>query len=1048
MRKLATMLLCLLLAASQLWAQTTKTITGKVTDDKGAAIASASVSIVGSHASTITNAIGEFKISAKVGDEVIITAISFTNGKFKVGDKSSYNVALVSSASVMDEVMVTAVGTKTRKKEQGYNATNLKAAELTTAKPTNIASGLVGKVAGFEISATNGGVNPNYRLILRGARSFTGNNQALIVIDNVIVPSTLLGNLNPDDIADITILNGGSAAALYGTEGANGVMVITTKKGSRGVNTVKISNTTTIEQVAYFPQHQTKFGGGGSSYGVDANGNPFFSPRENQSYGPAYDGTVRNLGDPLEDGSQFTTTYAPKDDWKKFWNTGITNQTDFSISSGDQISTFYFSAQNVNTTGTTPHDVYNRVALTLAGTRKVTDKIDASYTLGYIQNRYDVVNSGTFATMYDNLNNTPANVPLTQFKDWRNNKFANPNGYYNPWYQNPYFSIDDNRNKTKNDYFRGSFDIKYTPLKWLDFTLRSGITTQSQTAKYYQEKFTYTPYALNSNGAIGGQKSNVLGNDEEYSYYTARFNSDFQIAAHKKVKNFTFNGMIGASLNQITTTAEDAYVSSLIIPNLYSLSNSVNNPVASNSSNISRKIGVYAEYKMGFKDYLFLRVTGRQDWVSYLNPGQYGFFYPGADLSFVVTDAIKGLRQVKWLDYLKLRTGLTGTGNVNYPTNSMILPTYGQANGYPFNGVGGYTVGGTLVDPNLTSEYTKGQEVGADFSLFKKMVDASVTWYHTRSDHQTLPVSISRATGFSSYYFNTGALLNTGVEARLAVNLITKKDLSVAVGGNYTYSDNSVESINSLLPQLGIATYSNAGSYAVAGHVFPVIMGNDYVRDPQGRVIVDAVTGRPTAGNALQILGNGATRNRLSLDLTVRFKQFHLYTLFEYRGGNKIYNVMGTSLDWSGDGIRTVAYDRKAFVFPNSSYADPSHPGSYIANTSVVVNDANDGFWADNDGTYNRGVASNYVTSGAFWKLRQLSISYDLPSSIVNKTKVVKAATFSVQGRNLFIWLPKSNLYTDPEYSDAGNDSNGIGLTGMSTSPPSRYYGFSLSLTF
>jgi len=161
-----------------------------------------------------------------------------------------------------------------------------------------------------------------------------------------------------------------------------------------------------------------------------------------------------------------------------------------------------------------------------------------------------------------------------------------------------------------------------------------------------------------------------------------------------------------------------------------------------------------------------------------------------------------------------------------------------------------------------------------------------------------------------------------------------------------------------------------------------------------------------------------------------------------------IYNSLGQSVDWSGVGIRTAMYDRKPFVFPNSVYEDPAHPGTYIANTNVVVNNANDGFWADNDGTYNRGVHSNYVTDGSFWKLRQLSISYDVPSKLLQKTKAIKGATISLQGRNLFLWLPKSNVYTDPEYSDAGNDSNGIGLTGMSSAPPSRYYGATITLTF
>lgn len=1025
-----------------------KTITGRIVGKDGLPIEGASIKIQGKTLGTATNAKGEFKISANAGDEILITAINFNPEKFKVGNKLYYETVLTASISLMEEIVVTAAGIKTKRKEQGYAATTIKADELTMAKPTNIASGLSGKVAGLEVSGTGGGVNPNYRLILRGQRSLLGNNQALIVLDNVIVPNAVLGNLNPEDVADITVLNGAGAVALYGSDASNGALIVTTKRGRKGTNIVKIANTTTLEQVAFFPKHQTKFGQGGSGYGTDGNGNPIYSPRENQSYGPAFDGSTRQLGDFLEDGSAFYTTYAAKDDWKKFWETGVTNQTDFSIASGDDVSTLFFSGQYVTTKGTTPNDKYNRIALRLNGTRKIlSDKITASYALNYVQNRYDVVTSSTFATMYDNLNNIAANVPITQFKDWRTNKFANPNGYFNPWYANPYFSIDNNRNKTRNDYLVGSLDLKYAPLKWIDFTWRTGLTTQNNSSKYSTDKFNYTTYALYTNASIGGTKSNIPGSVEDYSGYSTQLTSDLLIGLNKKTNDFTFNGIVAGGVRQNISKGVDGYVSGLVIPGLFNLSNTSNNPSVTSTDVTSRRMAVYGEIKIGYKNYLFLHATGRNDWVSVLNPNNWSFFYPAVDASFIATDAIGALRNIKWLDYLKVRGGISKVGNVNIGAYSL-QTTYGQYNGYPYSGAAGYTVGNRLIYPNIVPEFTQGGEVGIDFSLKKGLIDGSITWYSTNTTNQTVPVSISWTTGSSSYLMNTGETKNTGLETRLAVTPIKTKDWTVTVGGNYTYSDNKVVSINSLLPSLAISTYSNAGSYAVPGMVFPVIMGNDYARDPKGRVIVDAKTGRPQVDNAVRVLGNAATKDRLSLDLNVRWKQFRFYALFEYRGGNKIYNVLGTSLDWSGVGLRTAAYDRKAFVFPNSVYADPAHPGTYIDNKTVVVNNANDGFWADNDGTYNRGIASNYVTDGAFWKLRQASISYDLPASLVHKMKAFKAITISAQGRNLFLWLPKSNLYTDPEYSDAGNDSNGIGLTGMSSAPPSRFYGATLSFTF
>jgi hypothetical protein len=268
----------------------------------------------------------------------------------------------------------------------------------------------------------------------------------------------------------------------------------------------------------------------------------------------------------------------------------------------------------------------------------------------------------------------------------------------------------------------------------------------------------------------------------------------------------------------------------------------------------------------------------------------------------------------------------------------------------------------------------------------------------------------------------------------------------VTVGANYSHYNNKVISINPTLATLPIASYSSgAGSYAVPGYQFPVIMGTDYQRDPQGHVIVDGTTGLPLVNQKLQVLGNANVKDQVGLDATIRWRNFSLYALFEYRGGNKIYNAGGPTYDWSGTSIRTVAFNRERFIFPNS-VIDAGN-GKYVKNTSVLIQNGNgnDGFWTDQ--TENMGVTSNYLTSAAFWKLRQLSITYTVPAAMLRNNKVIKNITISAQGRNLFMWVPKSNIYTDPEFSDAGTASNGIGLTNLQA-PPSRYFGGTVSITF
>jgi TonB-dependent SusC/RagA subfamily outer membrane receptor len=296
--------------------------------------------------------------------------------------------------NLMNEVIVTAGGIKSKRKEIGTANTVVKPEQLIAGKSNSIAGGLQGKVAGLQISGTSGGVNPGFRLTLRGQRSLTGNNQALVVLDNVIVPNDILANLNPEDVEELVVLNGAGAAALYGSQASNGAVVITTKKGKKGATEVSFSNTTMFQTLSYFPKLQKKFGPGGTAYGTDANGKPLFSYLENQSYGPEFDGSKQPLGPALEDGSQDSSIYAYNPGHLKFWLTGITNQSDFSLQNGDEKSTFFLSGQYATTKGTTPGDQFNKTSVRVNGSRRLGNAIAATYSTSYIQNRYDIAYRG------------------------------------------------------------------------------------------------------------------------------------------------------------------------------------------------------------------------------------------------------------------------------------------------------------------------------------------------------------------------------------------------------------------------------------------------------------------------------------------------------------------------------------------------------------------------------------------------------------------------------------------------------------------------------
>lgn len=1045
-------LLLFVIGASNMSFAQQKTLVGKVLSaTEKYPIAGASITFPGFKRGSSTNDSGSFRIQVPSGvNKVLVSALGYKPQTMAIGSNNDLTIYLESvvDSSAEEIVVTTAGGIRTRKKEIGTAMTTITADVLTKGKATNIASGLQGKVPGMLISGVSGGVNPSYRIVLRGQRSLTGNNQALLVLDNVIVSNDVLGNLNPNDIEDITVLNGAGAAALYGSAASNGAVIVTTKKGKKGSTAITVQNTTTAEQVAFLPKLQKEFGAGGTAYGVDANGQPLYSYIENQSYGPKFNGQKVPIGAPLQDGTQDSTIYSYHDGHDRFWATGITNQTDLSISSGDDKSTTYAAGQYVHTTGTTPGDVYKRYSIRLNGTRQLLSNLTLDYNSNYVVNKYDITTQT--GTMYDQMLNMPGDVDVTKYKNWRTDKFAMEDNFYNPWYRNPYFTKDNWRQTATNTYLLATVGLKYSPIQGLDIVAREGLTYRNNYAKSLNGAFNYSSYRKSTDG-FG--KTDVVASVSDYNNTTRLLITDlFAQYRHNFGGDFTLNAIAGTQLTQRESKYVNVYGSGMLVP-VYNVSQATSTALGE-SDYQSRQIGVYGDVRLGYKGYLFLHGTGRNDWVSILNPPNNKFFYPSVDLSFIASEAISAIKNSNTISYLKLRAGWSKVGQVNLG-NSTDNGAYnlallaGQANGYPYNGQASYTIGGRLVTPGLKPEITKGYEFGFDLNLFKDRVTTTVTWYNNKTDNQTVTPSISTATGFSSLLLNGGQTQNKGLEASLQVTPVRNENWILTVGGNYTYTYNVVTAITPLLPNINLSNSNggNGDSYAMAGQDFSVIRGYDYKRDPQGRVIVDRITGQPTQADTFSILGSTVNKNRLGLNFALTYKRLSLSAIFEYRGGGKIFNGIGQNLDWSGMSYRTAIYDRQPFVFPNSSYLDPS-TNTYVKNTSVVLKDANGntGFWGE---TTNRNVAANYVTSADFWKLREIALSYDVdPKLWGGNTKVIKGIIVSAQARNLFMWLAKDNYYTDPEYSSPGADSNGIGVNGIANTPPSRFYGATISVRF
>ena len=1074
MRKFMTMLTVTLLSFVVVSAQT-RLITGKVTDSKGVPVPGASVKTK-ADAGVAADENGNFQINAKTGDLLTITSTDFVLATAKVGSGSSVNVSMVSKASKLEEVVVTALGIKREPKSLGISVAKVSNKDLTQGKVTNIATGLSGKVSGLQINNVNSSVDQTTRITLRGNRSILGNNEALIVIDDVVMSrdqgGAILAQLNPNDVENVSVLKGGSSSAIYGSDGSNGVIIVTTKKGSKGKPVVNFSNTTQFQEIAYLPNLQNKFGQYGGE--LDPNQypgivyfpeNPFvpFVPYENQSYGPAYNGAPITIGAPVRffntDGTFFDSlkhaTYSARPDAKKgFFNKGLTVQNDLSISGGDDKSKFFLSIQDVNINGTVPKDKNHRNTFRLNGTREF-GRLSVGYSVDYTL-QHSNTTPGAFGVngspssfggsyfqnraVYWTVLNTPANIDLRDYKNWQTDNFANPNGYFNAYYGNPWWQIDASRFDSKRNTLIGNINLNYKVTDWFSLQSVAAITRFDLSQKFTYQGFKFADWAKADVYGSGRSTTDAPAADYDAFQYNARLSGSVFANFNKDFGDFSTKLLLGATTFDERQRDINLSATQLVIPDFYNISNRVGEAgVYENFSQI-RKNGVFADLTVGYKDYLFLHGTFRNDWDSRLDKNSRSYSYPSGDIAFVFTDAIPSLKNNNFLSYGKLRGALGKTGNVSVGPYSLDN-VFNSAPNFPYGSTAGFTVSNALNNRLLKPEFTTEKEIGLDLGFFKNKVTAKVAVYQSNTINQTLPVQVSSATGFSSALLNSGEMQNRGIEVDLnvtAINNTTRGGLRWDLGGNFSYNDNKVLS---LYPGINDFLLTGAADqYVVKGAAFPQIKLSDWKRDTQKRIIVDKNSGFPTPNDSLSTYGTSNPPYKLGLSTSVSYKGFTLSVLAEGRFGAVIYNSIGNALDFTGVSAYSAQMDRTRFVIPNSSYNDGT--GKYIANADIAVKNGNNDFWAS---TWN-GVGSTYLNSADFWKIREVSFSYNFPRNLFKSGSVFKAISVALVARNVVTFRAKENVWTDPEFSNT--TGNAIGTTDINQNPPTRTFGANVNFTF
>jgi TonB-linked SusC/RagA family outer membrane protein len=1048
MRKVLSLFTMLMLATVFAFAQTNVNI--KVVDDQNEPVAFASVKLAGAKTGLTLDQNGLGTIRAKVGDELII---SFQGNSITVkiaeGKQNTFTLPRKVQTSTEIPVVTTAQGIKRKAREIGASVATVSPGEITNGRAFSLTQALSGKVAGLQIQTTSQGADPNARVTLRGNRFVTGNNEALVVLDGVPVGKGALFSINPNDIANVTVLKGGQAATLYGSDGVNGAILIETKRGSRTKPQISFTSTANFEQVSFLPEFQTEFGSG-SNYGAATPAGNYRS-YENQQYGDRYDGSIRPLGRTLEDGSILLRPYsAIPGERRKAWDVGQTYTNNIAISGGDPTSRFYLSIEDVRSKGVTPKDQYQRNSIRF-NTSRDFGKFSTNAQINYIRREADYTNANYFFFVI----NSASHIPLSELRDWKNNKFANPNAFFNDYYNNPYFELDNNRGRSVQNTLYTNLQLDYKINKWASLVNRTGITNASSDAKNWTGQFKYSEWAKhdafvpapfpNDYNGINRAGTDIAGSVGDNAGTSFRLINDLMVNTTNDFGDLNLKTVLGMN----TTMAESKSISvgsnSVVIPDIYNVANRTGELTGGESNVRTRKMGFYADATMGYKDMIFVHGAVRADQSSvYLGDGRSlkdaTFIYPGADVSFILTDLIPSLKS-KSLNYAKLRAAWTRNGLD--PLGAYELsPTFSNSGGFPYGQNAATTVDGTFPDPGLRPDYLTSYEAGLELGLFNGRANLELVAYKSSVDGNTLSARTAPSTGIQTLRINAADVDSWGYEADLRATIVKKDRWNWDVTVRYGYTDNKVISLFGDLQEVVLGSLgSQAQSYAKIGSRFPLLRGIGFNRVPEtGQVIVNG-DGYPTQAPVLLDLGNTVNNHTLGIGTTINYGAFSFQANAEYRGGAVIYQDLGSDQAFTGSSKFTTQYGRQPFVYPNSAYLDPV-TNKYVTNTSRATKNGHYVVFVD----HLQNFAEPFVTSAAFWKLRDVNLTYALPQKVIQKIKFLKGGSFSVFGRNLLVIVPKENVYSDPEFSFTTGNAQGISLTANNV--PVRQFGCLLKFDF
>ncbi|MBX0334004.1 SusC/RagA family TonB-linked outer membrane protein [Pontibacter sp. HSC-14F20] len=1066
------LMLCLLLVSAfiqEAMAQV-RAITGTVTDaSTKQPLPGVTVLVKGTSVGTASGADGTYTVNVPEGGTTLVFRfIGYQTIERPIGNESTINVSLGTDTRQLGEVVVTALGIERNRNELAYSAQEVSGDQITRARNENVVNSLSGKVAGLDIR-TNNTMGGSTNVIIRGYSSLTGNNQALFVIDGVPVSNAnnngsnqatgrggadfgnAAADLNPDNIESVNVLKGAAATALYGSRAANGVIMITTKKGAKNSLSVAVNSGVTWSNIdkSTYVKYQKEYGGGyfqgfRASNDLGSGVAPVVRFQDDASYGPKFDPNLQvyqwDAIDPLHPNFGRTRPWvAAENDATAFFRTGLNSNQSVVVNGGGDKTTFNLGYTRNDIKGNLPNSNIDKDMFNFNASYEATDRLTVSASGNYTR----TVGMGRYGTGYSGTNPNQqfrqwfqTNVDMEEMKDayFRNRQNITWNwnsSNTGPIYSdNPYWTQYENYSNDSRDNIYGYATVNYKITDWMSAMGRASFNT---TNDMQEERVAVGSAGLSS-----------------YSRYNREFNEtnfDLMLNFNKDIsEELSFTGLLGGNIRR--DRAESIFTATnggLVVPKLYSISNSVS-PVNPPTETLTRRgvDGIFANVNFGFRDTYFMELSARQDKSTTLPEGDNAYFYPAAGLNVIFSN----LMETSWLSHGKVRVNYAEVGNDAPPLS--IYDVYTKPTGFGSTPI--FSLPSTKNNPTLKPERKKSMEAGIEAEFFNNLFGFDLTVYKENQIDQIMPVSQTAASGYTSRYVNAGEVENKGFEVAAFVTPIQTGDFTWTMNFNFARNRNKVLSLYEDVRNLSLASFQGGVSLnAAIGQPYGVIRGTDFIYT-NGQKTVGENGYYLVSDRSDEIIGDPNPDWTGGFNNTLTYKGLSLGFLIDVRHGGDVF-----SLDqWYGESTGLYAHTAGLNDRGNPS-RDPVADGGGVLLPGVKEDGTQNDIYGENqdgDGMTPYGYAANdyegaplamYVFDGSFVKLREVALSYALPESVIGNLGFVKGVDLQLIGRNLWI-IHKNMEYSDPEEGlSSGNAGRGYQSGAY---PAVRTYGFNVKLNF